>query len=373
MRKKFFSLIVCLALLQSSATAAEYVNVFVNGRAVDTKGFLMEDTTYLPVRAICEAIGANVEWDGDKKSVNVTMTEEDKTVKIIEEASPSVVAIVGNYNPTYTTDDIDRYNDYTAHGTGVVIKSSGVILTNAHVVEDLYNITVVFADGKSYPGIVQNIDTLSDLALVKVDRLGLKPIIMGQSSDIVVGKSAIAIGTPLSLSMRNSATKGIISGKNVMATDSYYPLIQTDAAINPGNSGGPLLNMSGKLIGINSMKFSGIGIEGLSFSIPVETVKYVLEQFEKNGRVIRPDLKITLEESWEARIGLPTTKGLTVKYSQSTELVPGDMIVKINNQEVHSKIEYNMALRDTYKEGEVLVTAERNGEKFEVRVNPEMK
>ena len=94
--------------------------------------------------------------------------------------------------------------------------------------------------------------------------------------------------------MRNSATKGIISGTNVSLNDAYYPLIQTDAAINGGNSGGPLLNMKGQLVGINSSKYSGVGIEGLAFSIPLGTVNFGLEEFDRNGRVVRPDLGVTL-------------------------------------------------------------------------------
>lgn len=95
---------------------------------------------------------------------------------------------------------------------------------------------------------------------------------------------------PFRFQCEPSASKGIVSGLNVSTPSAYYPLIQTDAAINAGNSGGPLLNMKGQLIGINSSKYAGVGIEGINFSIPLDTINYVLNQFEQNGKVIRPDL-----------------------------------------------------------------------------------
>ena len=112
---------------------------------------------------------------------------------MIENASSSVVAIVGNYKPEYMTGTVSNYNELTAHGTGVVIKSGGIILTNAHVVSDIDNITVVFSDGESYAGQVQAIDKDSDLALVKVGRLGLKPISFAQLDSIFAGQSVVAI------------------------------------------------------------------------------------------------------------------------------------------------------------------------------------
>ena len=173
--------------------------------------------------------------------------------------------------------------------------------------------------------------------------------------------------------MRNSASKGIVSGLNVSTPSAYYPLIQTDAAINAGNSGGPLLNMKGQLIGINSSKYAGVGIEGINFSIPLDTINYVLNQFEQNGKVIRPDLGVTLENSWEARIGLPTKKGVTVKTSSSSSLSSGDVINSINGVEVHSIVDFNKALRDTYSSGSINVIYTRNGEQISADIVPNLK
>ena len=351
-------------VISTSAFAAD-VNIFVNGKPQTAVGYLNGDTTYVPLRAVSEALGAQVSWDEASGSAYISFDEDNLVTKLVDEISPSVVAIVGNYKVGYMSDTQNKFNELTAHGTGVVIKSSGVILTNAHVVEDIENITVVFQDGSSYAGVVQNIDKQSDLAVVKINKLGLKPITFAEPQSITAGRSVIAIGTPLSLSMRNTVTKGIVSGVNVCMQDSFYPLIQTDAAINAGNSGGPLVNMKGQLIGINSSKYAGVGIEGMAFSIPVETINYVLSQFEKNGAVLRPDLGVVFENSWEAAIGLPTQKGITVKSGSSDVLKTGDMVTAVNGVAVHSIIEYNKAVRDTFDgSGKLSVTFVRNGETY---------
>lgn len=369
MNKKIIALLALLISIPTAVCAAD-VNIFVNNNPLNAGGFISNDTTYIPLRAVSEALGAQVAWNGETRSVYIDSDEDTRTGQVIESASESVVAIVGNHKSSYISGTASDYNELTAHGTGVIIKSGGSILTNAHVVSDIDNITVVFSDGESYPAQIQYIDKDSDLAVIKVGRLGLKPIAFGDADSVFAGQSVVAIGTPLSLSMRNSASKGIISGVNVNVSKAYYPLLQTDAAINGGNSGGPLLNMKGQLIGINSSKYSGIGIEGLSFSIPLDTINYVLTQFEMNGKVCRPNLGITLENSWEARIGLPTKKGVTVKTSSSDILKTGDELKSVNGVEIHSIVDFNKALRDTYSSGSVKVVYIRNGEQISSDIVP---
>lgn len=370
--KKKIGMIIAAGVLCAMVTsyAANGVDIYVNGRVIDKQGYIDNGTTYVPIRAVSENLGAQVDWDG--QSVHVSMQEDDLVSSLIENASESVVAIVGNYSGKYASATTE-YNETTAHGTGVVIKSNGTILTNAHVVSDISNITVVFNDGTSYAGTVEHIDEKSDLATVKINRLGLKPLTFGSNSTALkAGKTVIAIGTPLSLNMRNSATKGIISGIGVSVSTSLYPLIQTDAAINPGNSGGPLIDLNGNVIGINSSKYSGVGIEGMAFSIPVETINYVLGQFEKNGKVLRPDIGVTFDESWEARIGLPTTKGITVSYSSSEQLLAGDTVTAVNGVAVHSLSDYNKAVRDTFTDT-LNMTFVRNGEEVNANISYTLK
>ncbi len=334
------------------------VRVYVNGMRVYEDVIVKNERTYIPLRAVSEALGANVVWDQASGSAFITFTEEDAVSKVVSDVSPSVVTIVGNYAGTGTT---VQYNNPTMHGSGVVYKSNGYIITNAHVVEDIKNLTVVLNDGTSIPGQVLYSDKDADLAIVKIDKLGLKPITMADKSTILSGKTAIAIGTPISLSMRNTVTKGIVCGNGVSLPDSYYKLIQTDATVNPGNSGGPLLNSTGELIGINSSKYASLTIDNVAFAIPVDTVQYAISQFEKYGYIKRPNLDVSLEQSWEAKIGLPTTKGITVKKSNISMLQTGDHITYVNDVPVHSIADWNEAIKATYDGTKLKIGYTRNG------------
>lgn len=361
MKQAIRSVLGFLLLLTVSATpvyAQTQVRVYVNGMRVNENTFLHNDLTYIPLRAVSEALGATVTWDPETYSAHITFTEDDAIAKVVADVSPSVVTIVGNYNNSAIA---NQYNNPTMHGTGVIYKANGHIITNAHVVKDIKNLTVVLSNGETYPGNVLYTDETADLAIVKINKVGLKPITMAKKEDIISGRTAIAIGTPISLSMRNSVTKGIVSGADVALPDSHYKLIQTDATINPGNSGGPLVNIKGELIGINSSKYAAVNIDNMGFAIPVDTVEYAISQFEIYGRILRPDLNFTIEQSWEAKIGLPTTKGLTVKTSSDANLQPGDVISKINGIEVHSIADWNEAIKSTYRGNSITLEITRNG------------
>ena len=311
-------------------------------------------------------MGASVEWDAATESAYITFTEDDAIAKIVENTSPSVVTIVGNYQ---SGREEDKYNNLTAHGSGVIYKSNGYIITNAHVVKDLKNLTVVLSDGTLLAGKVVCSDELSDLAIVKVDKLGLKPITFADKTTIVSGKTAIAIGTPISLSMRNTVTKGIVCGNGVSLKDSHYKLIQTDTTVNPGNSGGPLLNTKGELIGITSSKYVSMSIDNVAFAIPVDTVEYIIKQYEQNGFIKRATFNFDLEPSWEATIGLPTQKGLTVKNSKDSMLINGDVIISLNDINVHSITDWNEAVKETYNGGPILIKYMRNNIIMETTIN----
>jgi serine protease Do len=159
----------------------------------------------------------------------------------------------------------------------------------------------------------------------------------------------IALGTPISFSLRNSATVGVISGLN-RGVEATYRLIQTDTAINPGNSGGPLVNLKGEVVGINSMKFSAVGVESLGFSIPVDTVQYIIDQFFKYGKIKRASLGLQLEESWSAIVGLPTDDPLTITGVLSPEakkakIKEGDVLYSVAGTRVSSVVDINELLK----------------------------
>lgn len=357
--KSIIGILSVFFALSSTAVAQNYdVRVYVNGMRLNESVIMKDNLTYIPLRAVSEALGADVVWNGEANSAYITFAEDDAIAQIVANISPSVVTIIGNYDGA---GEVYKYNNSTMHGSGVIYKSNGYIVTNAHVVKDIKNLTVVLNDGTSLPGKVLYSDENADLAVVKIDKLGLKPVTIATEKSIVSGKTAIAIGTPISLSMRNTVTKGVVSGCDVALSGSYYKLIQTDAAINPGNSGGPLLNIKGELIGINSAKFASAGIDNMGFAIPAGTVKFVIEQFEKYGYILRPQVNIELEESWEAKIGLPTKKGITVKKSSDPQLIVGDVISSVNGRAVHSVADWNEIIKDTYNGAYLNVEYTRGG------------
>ncbi|WP_256223251.1 S1C family serine protease [Paenibacillus sp. 1_12] len=278
---------------------------------------------------------------------------------VIEKTTKSVVAIIGKPIDNKKAVEKNRYD--LAHGTGVIVKSDGYILTNAHVVKNMRNIVVVTSDGQTYPGKTTHFDEESDLALVKIEASGLSPAVLADPTDLKVGESVMAIGTPLSFALRNSVTSGIVSGMD-RSVLSKYQLIQTDAAINPGNSGGALVNMKGQVIGINTLKYVQYGVDGLGFAIPVATVQHVLDHFFKYGKVKRPSLGLELGESWEAVVGLPSSNGLEVTYVEPDSpgakagIVQGDVLLAINSTPTRNQVEYNEALKNYLPEQKVKLT-----------------
>jgi serine protease Do len=290
---------------------------------------------------------------------------------VLEKTTSSVVAIIGKPGDSKRVWQANRYT--LSHGTGVIVKSEGYILTNAHVVKDMRNITVVTADGKSYTGKTTHYDEESDLALIKIDATGLTPAVFASPKDIRVGESVMAIGTPLYFALRNSVTYGIVSGMD-RSVQSSYQLIQTDAAINPGNSGGALVNMNGQVIGINTMKFVDFGVDNLGFAIPVGTVQHVLDHFFKFGKVKRVTLGLELGESWEALVGLPTASGLEVTYVEADSpagkagIKKGDVLLSIDSSKVSNLVEYNEVLKKYLPEQKVKVQLQSQGKAKEVEL-----
>ena len=182
-------------------------------------------------------------------------------------------------------------------GTGVVLTQDGYIVTNCHVVENAYSVTVQLTDGRVLPARLVGADAVSDLAVLQVDAQDLIPAPFGDSDNLRVGDTVVAIGDPLGVELRGTLTDGIISAINRDLTTGgrTLSLIQTSAALNSGNSGGPLVNCYGQVVGINTMKIgdyaSSAGVEGLGFAIPMTTVKDVVEQLLNQGYVAgRPTL-----------------------------------------------------------------------------------
>ena len=226
------------------------------------------------------------------------VNEEDAVIEVVKDTSPAVVSVVQKKVV------LDFFSGPLSQkqgiGTGFIIRENGVILTNRHVVsEQNAEYSVVTADGTEYE--VQEIhrDPAYDLAILKVTASGLPVLSLGDSDQIKIGQSVVAIGNALG-KFSNTVTKGIISGigRGITAgssfggdTEELDDVLQTDAAINPGNSGGPLLNLSSEVVGINVAVASGA--ENIGFAIPINLVKSAVAQFEETGKIIRPFLGVS--------------------------------------------------------------------------------
>ncbi|MCD1258709.1 trypsin-like peptidase domain-containing protein [Paenibacillus athensensis] len=307
----------------------------------------MNGEVYVKASSLVSQLGGKGSYDA--ASGTYAYQPVNEVAQAVEKTSASVVAIIGRYSNDASSGikgSEDRFQ--LAHGTGVVWKSDGWIITNAHVVKDLKNMVVVTYDGKQYTGTAKYTDEESDLALVKIEAKNLSPAKFADNMNVQVGETVVAIGTPISFALRNSVTVGVVSGID-RSVHSTYRLLQTDAAINPGNSGGALLNLRGEVIGINSLKFAAVGVESLGFSIPSDTVMYVMDQFMKYGKVKRPYLGFTVEESWAALVGLPTDDPLKISYvndkAAAAGIHKGDVLYSIDDVNVKTLVDLNERLK----------------------------
>jgi S1-C subfamily serine protease len=237
---------------------------------------------------------------------------QGSVVDIMKAISPAVVTIQAD-GITSTDPTTGMTGQGTAVGSGVIFDANGLILTNRHVVSgDPSKLTVTLKDGRSFGASIYGVDTLTDLAIVKVDATGLPTAPMGDSAAIEVGQQAIAIGSPLG-EFTDSVTSGIVSalGRSIdTAEESLTNLIQTDTAINPGNSGGPLLDASGRVIGINTAVASQS--QGIGFAIPINIARPMLDQASAGQPLARAWLGVrfeTIDAALQKDASLPVAKG----------------------------------------------------------------
>lgn len=305
--------------------------------------------------------------------------EEARSIAIYNTCKDSVVEII----PSTSLSD-------SGQGSGVIITSDGYIVTNKHVVGSSETFTVVFSDNTSSSATVIGTDSLTDIAVLKVDKNNLTPIKISTSSSLQVGQKVYAIGNPYGFGW--SFTDGIISGLDRMVSSSSSNLvipnmIQTNAIINPGNSGGPLLSSSGEMIGLISSIYSTTGSsEGISFALPSETVVDVVSTLINDGKVTRgwmDFLSVELNAQIVSYCNLPVDEGILVsqvvpsgkadkcglrggnekaQYGQSVIYLGGDVIVKINSKKITGYADYFAALFSTKAGDKVDVTVIRNGQ-----------
>ncbi|MCP9835400.1 MULTISPECIES: trypsin-like peptidase domain-containing protein [unclassified Cyanobium] len=263
-------------------------------------------------------------------------------------------------------------------GSGVILQSDGLVLTNAHVVDQIDRVTVGLENGRRYEGRVVGLDKLTDLAVVRLVGAGPWPVApLGNSDALQVGDWAIAVGNPFGLD--NTVTLGIISSLNRNAsklgiTDKRLDLIQTDAAINPGNSGGPLLNADGEVVGINTLVRSGPGA-GLGFAIPINRARSIVSQLVATGRATHPMIGVGLDEV-RAASGQGAARGAVVVSVQPNGpadrggLRTGDVIVAAQGAVVKDPSQVITAVERAGVGGTLNLTVNRQGATVNLRLVP---
>ena len=334
----------------------------------------------------------------NNNSGTVTQTSyknENSTTQAVNKIKDAVVSVItysaNKQSSVFGTEESNSDTDnqqIASEGSGVIYRKNendAYIVTNTHVINGASKVDIRLADGTKVPGEIIGSDTFSDIAVVKISSEKVTTVAeFGDSSQLNVGETAIAIGSPLGSEYANTVTQGIISSldrtvslKSEDGQAISTKAIQTDTAINPGNSGGPLVNIQGQVIGITSSKIAsngGTSVEGLGFAIPSNDAQNIIKQLESDGKVTRPALGIQMVNLANVgandlrKLNIPSslTSGVVVRSVQSNMPANGhlqkyDVITKVDDKEIASSTDlqhalYTHAIGDTIK-----VTYYRNG------------
>ena len=336
---------------------------------------------------------ANINYNNVNTNLVSLSNFSDTGVYVAQKVLPSVVGI----KVTYSVNSVfsSKLSTASAEGSGVIISDDGYILTNNHVIsssttnsssnlfyeiQEATKITVsLYNDKTEYEAKIVGTDAQTDLAVIKIDKTGLTAATLGDSDAVQVGEWCMAIGNPLG--MESSVTTGSISALNRSVTDSEgkeYNVIQTDAAINSGNSGGALVNSKGEVIGINTIKASGTGVEGLGFAIPINSTKSIYSDLIQYNKVKRPYIGISgsdiTDEVIKANPTYNLVKGAYVRsvedYSpaQRAGLQVGDIIIKVDDQTVETMDQLN-EIKNKHQIGDTIkLTINRNGKEQDIEI-----
>ena len=315
----------------------------------------------------------------------------DTSIYVANKILPSIVGIKVEYNVNSYMSIFGKQSKVsaaTASGSGIIISEDGYILTNNHIVstsssESYYEISdatkvtvTLFNDETEYEAKIIGKDEQTDLAVIKIEKSGLSKAEFADSDNIKVGEFAMAVGNPLG--MQSSITCGVVSAVNREVTDSdgkNFTLIQTDAAINSGNSGGALVNSEGKIIGINTLKLSGTGIEGMGFAIPINSTTDITSQLIQYSKVKRPYIGISgmdLDEKTAKANNL--VSGIYVKSvedfsaGEKAGIKIGDVIIEADGQKISNMDKLN-EIKNSHKIGDELkIKVNRNGQEKDLTI-----
>ena len=327
---------------------------------------------------------------------------ENSTTQAVDKVKNAVVSVItysaNSQNSLFgsaETDTDTNTEQVSSEGSGVIYKKEGnfaYLVTNTHVINGAKKVDIRLADGTKVPGEIVGSDTYSDIAVVKIAADNVTTVAeFGDSDQLTVGETAIAIGSPLGSEYANTVTQGIVSSLNrnvsLKSEDGQAistKAIQTDTAINPGNSGGPLINIQGQVIGITSSKIAsngGTSVEGLGFAIPTNDVKNIINQLEKEGKVTRPALGIhmvnltNLSAADIKKLKLPdkVTSGVAVRTVQKNMPANGhlqqyDVITKVDDTKISSTTELQNVLYSHSIGDEITITYYRNGKEEKTKI-----
>ena len=325
--------------------------------------------------------GSTTIYEGQRESsvIDVAKVDTGKLMTPAEVYAANVNSTVG-ITTSVTTNFWGFQTTSAASGSGFILTGDGYVLTNYHVIESSNSISVTLYDGKSYDAVLIGYDESSDIAVLKIDAEGLTPVVLGDSDNLNVGDSVVAIGNPLG-ELTFSLTSGAVSALNreiTLSNSVTMNLIQTDCAINSGNSGGALFNLYGEVIGITNAKYSGSGsgasIDNIGFAIPINHVRGIVESIIENGYVAKPYIGVTVSDVSEETMGYGLPAGAAVRAvsedspAEKAGLQVNDIITAVNGKEISGRTGLSEAVSAASVGDTLTLTVYRQGNTISVDV-----
>ena len=325
--------------------------------------------------------GSTTIYEGQRESsvIDVSKIDTGKLMTPAEVYAANVNSTVG-ITTSVTTNYWGFQTTSAASGSGFILTADGYVLTNYHVIESSNSISVTLYDGKSYDAVLIGYDESSDIAVLKIDAEGLTPVVLGDSDNLNVGDSVVAIGNPLG-ELTFSLTSGAVSALNreiTLSNSVTMNLIQTDCAINSGNSGGALFNLYGEVIGITNAKYSGSGsgasIDNIGFAIPINHVRGIVESIIENGYVAKPYIGVNVSDVSEETMGYGLPAGAAVKAvsedspAEKAGLQVNDIITAVNGKEISGRTGLSEAVSAASVGDTLTLTVYRQGNTISVDV-----
>ena len=325
--------------------------------------------------------GSTTIYEGQRESsvIDVAKVDTGKLMTAAEVYAANVNSTVG-ITTSVTTNFWGFQTTSAASGSGFILTGDGYVLTNYHVIESSNSISVTLYDGKSYDAVLIGYDESSDIAVLKIDAEGLTPVVLGDSDNLNVGDSVVAIGNPLG-ELTFSLTSGAVSALNreiTLSNSVTMNLIQTDCAINSGNSGGALFNLYGEVIGITNAKYSGSGsgasIDNIGFAIPINHVRGIVESIIENGYVAKPYIGVAVSDVSEETMSYGLPAGAAVKAvsedspAEKAGLQVNDIITAVNGKEISGRTGLSEAVSAASVGDTLTLTVYRQGNTISVDV-----